>query len=53
MNLLLHIHGVALPAIPGPMTGSLWLLWEPGMGSMIFPLLAGNVEGTGVTWEAG
>ena len=37
MDLLLDVHGVALPSQLGPETGSLWLLWEKGVGGGIIP----------------
>ena len=44
MDILSDIHGVVLPANPGPATEGLWLLWEQGVGSMIIPVSAGETE---------
>lgn len=44
MDILSDVHGVVLPANPGPATESPWLLWEQGVGSTIIPVSAGETE---------
>lgn len=51
MDLLSDVHGMALPSQLGPATGSLWLLWEKGVGGGIIPESSGETVDRGGLWD--